>query len=146
MFNKILVPSDGSTQAARAALIAADLARSEGAQVVGLSVIEPFPHTDSSDVLTDALKSYYIIDASAVAGLALYEIAKACDDAGVPFTGEAIERPVAHEGILETVEAQGCDLVVMGSHGQQGIKAQMLGSVAQKVLTRARVPVLIVKC
>jgi nucleotide-binding universal stress UspA family protein len=33
----------------------------------------------------------------------------------------------------------------MGSHGRQGIKALILGSVAQKVLTHAKVPVLIVK-
>ena len=37
------------------------------------------------------------------------------------------------------------DLIVMGSHGRQGVKALILGSVAQKVLTHASVPVLIVK-
>lgn len=52
---------------------------------------------------------------------------------------------MVYEGILETAEAEGCDLVVMGSHGRQGIKALILGSVAQKVLTHAKVPVLIAK-
>ncbi|MCU0932634.1 MAG: universal stress protein, partial [Serpentinimonas sp.] len=32
-----------------------------------------------------------------------------------------------------------------GSHGRQGVKALILGSVAQKVLTHAKVPVLVVK-
>ncbi|MEN9384282.1 MAG: hypothetical protein RL323_1425, partial [Pseudomonadota bacterium] len=50
-----------------------------------------------------------------------------------------------YEGILETAEAEGCDLVVMGSHGRKGVQALILGSVAQKVLTHAKVPVLIVK-
>ena len=54
-------------------------------------------------------------------------------------------RNVTYEGILETAEAEGCDLIVMGSHGRQGVKALILGSVAQKVLTHANVPVLIVK-
>ena len=47
--------------------------------------------------------------------------------------------------ILETAKAEGCDLIVMGSHGRQGVKALILGSVAQKVLTHAHIPVLIVK-
>jgi nucleotide-binding universal stress UspA family protein len=33
----------------------------------------------------------------------------------------------------------------MGSHGRQGVKALILGSVAQKILTHAKVPVLVVK-
>jgi nucleotide-binding universal stress UspA family protein len=46
---------------------------------------------------------------------------------------------------LETAQDEGCDLIVMGSHGRTGVKALILGSVAQKVLTYAKVPVLIVK-
>jgi nucleotide-binding universal stress UspA family protein len=68
-----------------------------------------------------------------------------CEASGVPFSGDTIERNVVYEGILETAEAEGCDLIVMGSHGRQGVKALILGSVAQKVLTHAKVPVLVVK-
>ncbi|MDZ4127180.1 MAG: universal stress protein, partial [Hydrogenophaga sp.] len=69
----------------------------------------------------------------------------ACAAEGVPFAGDTIERNVVYEGIIETAEAEGCDLIVMGSHGRQGVKALILGSVAQKVLTHAKMPVLIVK-
>ena len=55
------------------------------------------------------------------------------------------ERNSTYEGILETAQDEGCDLIVMGSHGRTGVKALILGSVAQKVLTYAKVPVLIVK-
>ncbi|MCU0956446.1 MAG: universal stress protein, partial [Hydrogenophaga sp.] len=58
---------------------------------------------------------------------------------------DTIERNVVYEGILETAQAEGCDLIVMGSHGRQGVKALILGSVAQKILTHAKVPVLVVK-
>ena len=51
----------------------------------------------------------------------------------------------AIEGILETARAEGCDLIVMGSHGRRGIEALILGSVAQKVLTHASLPVMIIK-
>ena len=61
------------------------------------------------------------------------------------FAGDTIERNVVYEGVIETADAEGCDLIVMGSHGHRGVKALILGSVAQKVLTHAKVPVLIVK-
>jgi nucleotide-binding universal stress UspA family protein len=63
----------------------------------------------------------------------------------VPFVGDTIERNVVYEGVIETAKAEGCDLIVMASHGRQGVKALILGSVAQKVLTHASMPVLIVK-
>ena len=68
-----------------------------------------------------------------------------CVARGVAFDGDTIERNVTYEGILETAEAEGCDLIVMGSHGRKGMQALILGSVAQKVLTHAKMPVLIVK-
>ena len=49
------------------------------------------------------------------------------------------------QAFTETAKVEGCDLIVMGSHGRKGMEALFLGSVAQKVLTHAKVPVLIVK-
>ncbi|MBS3996846.1 MAG: universal stress protein [Hydrogenophaga sp.] len=144
MFKKILVPTDGSSQAAHASITAAELAKSQGAQIVGVYVIDPFPYIGIGDASAAGLQSY-MTEARAASGQALDALAKVCGDAGVPFAGDTIERNVVYEGILETAEAEGCDLVVMGSHGRQGIKALILGSVAQKVLTHAKVPVLIVK-
>ncbi|MDG5975496.1 UspA domain-containing protein [Hydrogenophaga taeniospiralis CCUG 15921] len=144
MFKKILVPTDGSQQAARASTIAARLAKSQGAQVVGVYVIDPFPYIGIGDASAIGLQAY-LTEAKSAAGQALDALGKVCADEGVPFVGDTIERNVVYEGILETAEAEGCDLVVMGSHGRQGIKALILGSVAQKVLTHAKVPVLIAK-
>ncbi|HAJ12394.1 MAG TPA: universal stress protein, partial [Comamonadaceae bacterium] len=42
-------------------------------------------------------------------------------------------------------KAEGCDLIVMASHGRKGVTALILGSVAQKVLTHSPIPVLIAK-
>lgn len=144
MFKKILVPTDGSQQAAHASTIAARLAKSQGAQVVGVYVIDPFPYIGIGDASAIGLQAY-LTEAKSAAGHALDALGKVCADEGVPFVGDTIERNVVYEGILETAEAEGCDLVVMGSHGRQGIKALILGSVAQKVLTHAKVPVLIAK-
>jgi nucleotide-binding universal stress UspA family protein len=144
MFKKILVPTDGSSQAAHAAKTAAQLAKSQGAQIVGVYVIDPFPYIGIGDASAVGLQAY-LAEAKSAAGQALDALGKACAAEGVAFAGDTIERNVVYEGILETASAEGCDLIVMGSHGHRGIKALILGSVAQKVLTHATVPVLIVK-
>jgi nucleotide-binding universal stress UspA family protein len=144
MFKKILVPTDGSSLAANAARSAAALAKSQSAQVVGVYVIDPFPYIGIGDASAIGLQAY-LAEAKSAAGQALEAVAKACEAEGVPFAGDTIERNVVYEGILETADAEGCDLIVMGSHGRQGVKALILGSVAQKILTHAKVPVLVVK-
>lgn len=144
MFKKILVPSDGSKLAHKAAEFAADLAKVHGARVVGVYVIDPFPYIGIGDASAVGLQAY-LAEAQAAAGQSLDDIRKCCEHHEVPFDGDTIERNVTYEGILETAEAEGCDLIVMGSHGRKGIEALVLGSVAQKVLTHAKVPVLIVK-
>jgi nucleotide-binding universal stress UspA family protein len=144
MFKKILVPTDGSELARKAADTAAQLAKSQGAQIVGVYVIDPFPYIGIGDASAVGLQAY-LAEAKSVAGQALEGIAAVCKAEGVPFAGDTIERNVVYEGVIETADAEGCDLIVMASHGRQGVKALILGSVAQKVLTHAKVPVLIVK-
>lgn len=144
MFKKILVPSDGSKIAHKAAEFAAELAQQHGAQVVGVYVIDPFPYIGIGDASAAGLQAY-MSEAQAAAGQSLDDIRKACVARGVAFDGDTIERNVTYEGILETAEAEGVDLIVMGSHGRKGVQALIIGSVAQKVLTHAKVPVLIIK-
>ncbi len=144
MFKKILLPSDGSKLAHGAAEFAADLAKQHGAQVVGVYVIDPFPYIGIGDASAVGLQAY-MAEAKAAATQSLEDIRQVCVARGVPFQGDTIERNVTYEGILETAEAEGCDLIVMGSHGRKGVQALILGSVAQKGLTHARVPVLITK-
>lgn len=144
MFKKLLVPTDGSEIAQKAASTAVQLAKSQGADVVGVYVIDPFPYIGIGDASAAGLQAY-LSEAKRVAGQALDALGNACAAAGVPFVGDTIERNVVYEGVLETAQAEGCDLIVMASHGRQGVKALILGSVAQKVLTHASIPVLIVK-
>ena len=144
MFKKILLPTDGSDLSVFATRAAVGLAKSQGAQIVGVYVIDPFPYIGIGDASAIGLQAY-LTEAKAAASVALDAVRMACAADGVPFAGDTIERNVVYEGIIETAEAEGCDLIVMGSHGRQGVKALILGSVAQKVLTHAKVPVLIVK-
>jgi nucleotide-binding universal stress UspA family protein len=47
------------------------------------------------------------------------------------------------EGIIESAKSQGCDLIVMSSHGRRGLARVLLGSQATRVLTLSTVAVLI---
>ncbi|GAA6143036.1 universal stress protein [Hydrogenophaga sp. 5NK40-0174] len=144
MFKKILVPTDGSELAQKAAEVAAELAKSQGAEVVGVFVIDPFPYIGIGDASAAGLQAY-MSEAHSASGKALEALGHVCKAQGVVCAGDTIERNVVYEGIIETAKAEGCDLIVMGSHGRQGVQALILGSVAQKVLTHSDTPVLIVK-
>jgi nucleotide-binding universal stress UspA family protein len=54
-----------------------------------------------------------------------------------------VEDVGAASGIVQTAEAVGADLVVVGSHGRSGIARLMLGSVSTKVVAESKVPVLV---
>lgn len=144
MFKKILVPTDGSAQARKAAEVAADLAKSQGASVVGVFVVDPFPFAGVGETAPASLQAY-MTDAQTAAAQVLAETRQICESRGVSFSGDTIERDAAYDGILVTAKVEGCDLIVMGSHGRKGIEALILGSVTQKVLTHATVPVMIIK-
>ena len=49
------------------------------------------------------------------------------------------------QGITQTADEVGCDLIVMGTHGRTGLSRLMMGSVAENVLPKANCPVLVVK-
>jgi nucleotide-binding universal stress UspA family protein len=51
----------------------------------------------------------------------------------------------AAEGIIETAEKTGADLIVIASHGRRGINRLILGAQAHEVLSHCKVPALIVR-
>ena len=56
-----------------------------------------------------------------------------------------VEDVSAVEGILRTAKDEGCDLIVVGSHGRSGLSRLMLGSVASKIVAHSTVPVLVTR-
>jgi nucleotide-binding universal stress UspA family protein len=64
---------------------------------------------------------------------------------GLSVTKIHVPFSIAADAILQTAEGQGADLIVMGSHGRSGIEKLLLGSVTQRVLQDAPMPVLVVK-
>ncbi|MGS0753432.1 universal stress protein [Roseateles sp. GG27B] len=144
MFKKILVPTDGSSIAGRAAQVATDLAQRYGAALEIVSVIDPMPFLSFPDAGGAAL-AYYLdaAEQGAKEGVAFAEgLAQA---AGVSYAIHVLRESAAARTIIAHAQTSGCDLIVMGSHGRRGLDAMLLGSVAQKVLTLSKMPVFVVK-
>jgi nucleotide-binding universal stress UspA family protein len=68
-------------------------------------------------------------------------------DAGMSSKGQLCDVAAGHvaKAIIETAEADGADLIVMGSRGLSDMQALMVGSVTHKVMQTADVPVLVVR-
>ena len=144
MFKHILIPVDGSPTSMLAVSKAADLAKAFGSQVTALYVIDPYPFTGVGADFAYG-QSQYLSAATAEANSALDAVKVTMQAAGVSVDTVLGEGHAVHEGIVRALENTGADLIVMGSHGRRGLERLMLGSVTQRVLGVAHVPVLVVR-
>jgi nucleotide-binding universal stress UspA family protein len=145
MFKHLLVPTDGSVLSEAAVQMAVALARETGARVTGVHVVPEF-HVLAygAEMLVDT-EERFIRGARQHADDYLKAIAKVAAESGVECDTVATTRAHPYEGIIGTAKQQGCDLIVMASHGRGGVRALLLGSETQKVLTHSQIPVLVVR-
>jgi nucleotide-binding universal stress UspA family protein len=145
MFKNILIPVDGSETSMKAVEKATGLAKAFGSTVTALYVIDPYPFTGVGADFAYG-QTQYLSAATAEANTALEAAKAAISKAGVSDVKTVVgEGHVVHESIVRAVESTGADLIVMGSHGRRGLEKLVLGSVTQRVLGVARVPVLVVQ-
>ncbi len=146
MFKRILLATDGSAASEHAAGLALGLARQNGAGVVALFVVDPYPFLGVGEVNPMGFDAY-MSAAREQAAQAHAQVLTLAGEGGaqVPVTTLLIEDAAVLEGVLETVKQQQCDLVVVGSHGRTGLSRLMLGSVAAKVVAQCPVPVLVTR-
>ena len=144
MFQRILVPLDGSARAGQAIPVAARLAHFSRGTVVLLRVVHfatevvPYLAVDSSTLRTN-------IDAELEeAKQYVRRMTRLSSLRDVHTETDVIIGSVATTILLE-IETRHSDLIVMCSHGYTGIKRWVLGSVAEKVTHHAPVPVLVLR-
>jgi nucleotide-binding universal stress UspA family protein len=139
IYDRILLPTDGSAGIARAIEHAGELARVHDATVHALYVIDAtsftgLPMETSFDGIRAVLESE--------GETALEQVERLLDD--VPVETEAVEGTPSTEIVRHTRERD-VDLVVMGTHGRGGLDRLLLGSVAERVVRKSRVPVITVR-
>jgi nucleotide-binding universal stress UspA family protein len=147
MYDNILVPTDGSETARAAVEQAVDLASKYDATLHALYVIDVDATSYSLGTeQVDRIRQGHLDEmpeVTAEAEAATGYVADVAADHGVPVE-EHVEVGGPARAIRNFVEAHDIDLVVMGSHGRSGLSRVVLGSVAEKVLRRTHLPVLVV--
>lgn len=146
MFKHIILATDGSPASEHAAGLAVGLARTHGAKLTALYVVDPYPYVGVGDVNPMGFQAY-MSAAMQHAAEAHAHVAELCEAGGtkVNLATRVAEDVTATQGIVETAKTEGADLIVMGSHGRTGVARLMMGSVASKVSAESPVPVLIAR-
>ncbi len=145
MYKEILVPLDGSELAESAIPHARELAKAFGARITLLSVIEPVAMYSQPGVVGPVISVAVNIQEE------METLGQYLDGIAEQLRAENIEvQRVAKEGdpasqICDYAHESKADVIVMSTHGRSGIRRWVYGSVADRVLRGARVPVLLVR-
>lgn len=146
MFKHILLATDSSAASEHAATLAVGLARTHGAKLTALYVVDPYPFLGIGQVNPQGFQAY-MSAAHEHAAQAHAKVTALCEQTGpkVDLQLRMAEDVTAPGGIVQTARDEGADLIVIGSHGRTGLARLMLGSVAARVVAESPVPVLVAR-
>lgn len=141
-YKKILITTDGSENAREGIKAGIEIARLSQAKVYALYVVDT---TVNPLAARDARLKKTMDEQFKTLGLeATVAVEEAAESAGVEVEFATLEGNPA-EKILSFAEEQDIDMIVMGSLGKTDIERFLLGSVSEKVVRNAKVPVLVVR-
>lgn len=138
---KILVPTDFSACSAAAETAAADLARTTGAELVLLHVLNDIPF-----LLNDVpgyVPAEEIANAEEAAKVAMQQQAARMVQDGLPVSCRVVHGSAA-QSIVTAADDSHANLIVMGTHGRRGFRHMLLGSVAERVARTTKIPAMMV--
>jgi len=141
LFARILIPVDGSKFSLKAVRLAKQLAQIQGSELLLLHVLDTavfdqlcrFDYKPRNEVRAD-------MEGSARAFLD--DMSLEISQSGV-LVSITIKEGTPHEVIIEEAVSWGADLIVMGMLGKRGVSRILLGSVAERVIEFANLPVLL---
>jgi nucleotide-binding universal stress UspA family protein len=142
MFRKILVPIDFTDVTTRPLTLALDLARAGSGTVMLLAVVDDsFPNPD---ILSFQLPwADYHRHLRDEAQRRLEQLRREVSSAGPVEI--CVVRGHPARSIVHFAVEEGCDLIVMATHGTRGLQHALLGSVTDKVIRQVHCPVLVVR-
>ena len=146
MHKHILIATDGSELADKAVTHGLELARAIGARVSAVVVTEQWSSIEMAHEAEAGAQhpvEVYNEMMAREARRVLDAVARRASEAGVPCEAIHVKDSRPAEAIVETAERQGCDLIVMASHGRRGFNKLLLGSQTAKVLALTSTPVLV---
>ena len=147
MYQRILVPTDGSALSKKAVASAIEQAAATGAELVALYVVPRYPMSyfegglAVSNTEIARTEKQWNDKGQAVVD----EVQRAARAVGVKAKGVLTRSDLVAESVISAAKKHKCDLIVMASHGRKGIKRVLLGSETQHVLTHSNLPVLVLR-
>jgi nucleotide-binding universal stress UspA family protein len=147
MYHHILIPTDGSELSDKAISHGVALSKAIGANVIFVTVTAPLVSLGDKaqmfEGIPEPMRKQALDYLYSRAREALGSASNAATIAGVPSKAVEVEHRHPYEAIIATARQEGCDLIVMASHGRRGAGALLLGSETTKVLTHSKIPVLV---
>ena len=145
---KILYATDLSKNSEYAFYYAVEMAKRHDAEIVFLHAIEPI-RVSAYGSLTDKLEHDQQKASQEVIRNRLQKFCKKVEEKNSLACVKLVAKFVVEVGypaeeILKATDQEGCDLIVLGSHGKGFLQHAFLGCVSHSVLERARKPVLII--
>ena len=155
MFKRILVPLDGSRFSSSAMRYAIGIARRFDAQIILIEAVKPVTPSPSSDT-SEATMVPMVTEVAVQAALLeekrhltrakqyLQRRVRDVTQRGIKCSYRiSMEEPA--DSILKICRKEGVELIVMSTHGKGGLKRAILGSVADEVARKSRVPVMLIR-
>ena len=146
MYQRILVPVDGSPTSNAGLAEAIKLAKLTGAQVCVLHVVDEMPFLMSGDGFAGMPGDVFALLKEA--GQTVLDQARlTVHAAGIPVEATLFDSLSGRlcDRVAEQVQAWGADVIVLGTHGRRGVGRMLLGSDAEQIVRTATVPVLLVR-
>lgn len=145
MYRHLLVPLDGSELTGALLAQAVQFARTLGARITFFTMAEDYGATQDGALMRTLSPETFEDEMKRQASDILAKAMEAGQAAGLVCDAVVRVGSEAHLQIIQVAEEKGCDLIYMASHGRRGLKALMLGSQTQKVLTHSPLPVFVAK-
>lgn len=139
---KILIAVDNSTCSEKAARVGYEVAKTFGAEVALVNIIEPVPATVNPDLTLAPVFMEAYDNSEENSHLLLKEIETKYGN-GIQTSYLSVIDSAAH-GIIAESDRYGSDLIVIGTYGRTGLYHFLMGSVAEHVARKSACPVLIV--
>jgi|APCry1669190591_1035303.scaffolds.fasta_scaffold14642_1 nucleotide-binding universal stress UspA family protein len=147
MYNKILICNDGSPLSKRAVAHAFKLAKLMGSEVLILKVIPRVieSHFDGAMALRPTEISRIEKSWAKAAHNIVDEDQAKAQKLGLKAESMVAKSDIVYKAIIDVAVKKKADLIVMASHGRNGIQKLILGSETQNVLTHTQIPVLVLR-
>jgi nucleotide-binding universal stress UspA family protein len=143
MYKHLLIAVDGSELSDKALKQGVELAKALGAKATIVHVTPPWASIAVGEIAVMFPPQEYEANMAEAATQLLARMKKLAEAGGVAATTMHVSDPHPDKAIIAAAEKNGCDLIVMGSHGRRGIAGLLLGSVTARTLTHSKVPVLV---